>query len=171
MCAVWKISPGKKGAKWENFLQCECMSMGNYGIYNLDNIANYKNKKELRGKFISISGANQLWKFYTEISYNDIIIAYSNRHIYGLGVVIGDYKYIFGCECWEEENYIRKVKWVDFGTSINVKNDKKLFGNPPKYYGILNKILTLIEISDEDWNYILENYKEIEKAYIKLRGL
>ncbi|MHA1253260.1 MAG: hypothetical protein ACTSRP_24990 [Candidatus Helarchaeota archaeon] len=171
MCAIWKISPGEKGEQWKKFLHCGCMSMGNYLIDGLDDLAKYKSKEELRNTPISNSGASQLWKFYTEISYNDIIIAYGNKRILGIGLVIGDYEYKDMCECWLGENYTRKVKWAELVPPVIVKGDKRLFGNPPNNYGILNKNLTLIEISEEDWDYILQNYKEIERAYAELKEL
>ncbi len=73
----------------------ECIAIGWGETGNLDR---YKTESEIRKRFNEVfrgqtTRPTQLLKFYQEIHEGDKILANSGREIYGLGRVIGRYKY------------------------------------------------------------------------------
>lgn len=57
--------------------------------------------------------ARQFWMFCRQIQVGDVVIAYSNRHIYGIGKIASKYYYKMGAS--DEERWYphrRDVHWI-----------------------------------------------------------
>jgi len=158
MTKIWKVSPGYNGEFWETFKQDGCIAIDNWGIKGLGDLIRYNSKDELKDAGVSASGAIQLWNFFREIKVGDIIIAYSEKCIWGIGKIISKYYFKNDSCYWQDENYIRDVEWKEIHPPLNVSSDERLFGDPPMRYGILNQQLTVIEIDGIDWGYMVNYY-------------
>ena len=158
MVKIWKISPGYNAELWDAFRRDECVAVGNWDVAGLGDLSQYSSEEALKRAGVSGSGAKQLMSFYRDINLNDVIIAYSEKRIWGFGKIASDYFFTNDSRYWDGENYIRKVEWMEMCPPIDISSDERLFGNPPANYGILDKQLTIIEIDPEDWQYILEKY-------------
>jgi len=165
MTRIWKVSPGYDGDLWDNFKRDGCIAIGNWGVKGLGNLSRYGSKEELKNAGVSASGATQLWKFYREMDVGDIIVAYSEKCIWGIGEVDSGCYFKNDSRYWRGENYIRDVKWKEIHPPLNVSLDERLFGNPPRRYGILNKQLTVIEIDSYDWGYMMNNYSVLRVCF------
>lgn len=53
--------------------------------------------------------AKQLWRFYHDAEIGNLVIAYSNKTIYALGVIDGEYAFVMDQEFFCHR---KKVRWI-----------------------------------------------------------
>lgn len=167
MVKIWKISPWFKAEAWQEFVDNKYMQVGNFKMDGLEDLSQFDEIDDVLGyleenDIVPKKGLNQLWKFYTEIKIDDIVIAYGDKTILGIGRINGDYDYeTYG-------NHTREVDWRVFNPPIDVQNDLYLYGDPPNRYGVLNKQLAIIQLKISAWEYLLAKYYKIGKAFLDL---
>lgn len=131
---LWKIAPGSRGYEWNEWINSDGdgrIAIGWDDVNEVGRLDKYESKQELkdyiethrkgwnrfwreigeRGGKKDPSGyvAGQLWRFYKETEVGNLVIAYSNKTIYALGVIDGEYDYMtdpkFYC-------HRKSVKWI-----------------------------------------------------------
>ena len=131
---LWKIAPGKRGYEWNEWINSS--GIGRIAIgwdesNEIGRLSDYKCEKDLKNniethrknwseswnelgerggqKDPSWYVAKQLWRFYDGTKKGNLVIAYSNKTIYALGIINGDYDYVkdskFFC-------HRKSVKWL-----------------------------------------------------------
>ena len=159
---IWKISPWYKAVDWEYFFNEGLIYTGDFRVPGLGDLRNFNDKEDVKG-LLERSGRSsnrgvlqQLWPFYENAGRDDLIIAYGDRMIWGIGKISGDYYY--------DGNHKWNVEWKEINPPLEISNDIMLFGNPPNSYGILNKQKTIIQIQDNEWDYLLGNYPLVRET-------
>lgn len=164
---VWKVSPWYKAESWDYCKENGVIYFGDFRIPEIRDLNQY-NPNEIidiiENKYPKNKGfKNQLLLLYENANIGDTLIAYSNKQIWGIGKLSG--KYYFS------ENHKWPVKWAVLDNPLNVSNDIRLYGNPKDSYGILNRQLAVIQINEDDWNYILNTYPIILSKFEELSDL
>lgn len=131
---IWKISPGIRGREWSQWLKSDGTGRIAIGWDDKDEIgrlSDYRSQEDLQrhidlnrkrwgGTWVekgerggtkdpSWYVAQQLWRFYRGTKKESVVIAYSNRTFFAMGVVAGKYQYS------EEPHYYghrKSVKWL-----------------------------------------------------------
>lgn len=155
----WKIAPGSGGFLWVEQRDNGCIAIGWGETGDLDK---YKTEEKIRKrfqiKFGSTSRRRQLLDFYFIVQKGDKIIASSGRYIYGVGTVIGKYKY-------DEQLYYehsKPVRWeLTFWNPLNV-DDLKI---PEKLKKKLSQNRTVVELEPEEWNLIDNALNQIHNPF------
>jgi len=131
---IWKISPGIRGREWSQWLKSDGTGRIAIGWDDKDEIGRLSdygsqedlqqhidlNRKRWGGTWVekgerggtkdpSWYVAQQLWRFYRGTRKGSVVIAYSNRTFFAIGVVVGKYQYV------EDPYYYghrKSVKWL-----------------------------------------------------------
>lgn len=124
---VWKIAPGDKGYLWTEQRDNNCIAIGWNKVGNLKGKSDDAIKKRFKNKKVySGSTPHQLLKFYRKVRKGDKIVASSGEHIFGIGTVIGNYKFNKNLEY----KHSKPVRWeITFWSPLDVKEfpvEKKL---------------------------------------------
>ena len=144
----WKISPGKQAKYWKDwqdgrFIAICWDEIGDASKGNIQKQAEEKNPEGNAG-----NTAKQFGYFVDEMKERDIILAYGNNQVLGIGRIIGDYYFNEGAE---ECKHRRDVEWLD----TNPKDAKQWGGN---LYDKLRRNATIVKLTKD--NYLLtENGK------------
>ena len=164
---IWKISPGGKGIHWDKFLRDSCVAVGDWDATGLGDISHFNGNKELLNRKIveqyilhkrknnSNYATKQLLLFYNDIQENHIIVAYSKKHIIGIGKVTGSYYHIKDSKYFDGDNYCKKMEWNKLKTPIDISSDSKI-------YTLLKQNRTITEIVPDCWNHLIDKYPEIK---------
>lgn len=91
----WKIAPGSHGLAWVEQRDNSCIAIG-WG--ETGDLNKYKTENRIRKRFSRVfrgekTRPTQLLQFYAQIRENHKILASSGPEIYGVGRIIGCYKY------------------------------------------------------------------------------
>jgi len=91
----WKIAPGSHGFAWVEQRDSNCIAIG-WG--ETGSLGKYKTVDRIKKRFKEVfrgekTRPSQLLKFYNEVRVDDKVLANSGREIYGVGTVIGNYRY------------------------------------------------------------------------------
>lgn len=151
---VWKISPGRRAWRWQQFLQEKRTGIGwshrlNFLDYEDEQQLAKALEKEGETKAAAQAGAKQIYPFTYEIQKKHLIVANKGlRKVVGVGIVKSNYippKESF--EHWGKPldyPHSRKVDWV-ITQEIEV---------PFKFLGI-----TVTSVSPEQWQQIKSAYR------------
>ena len=149
-----------------NFIDNNWMYVGNFKMNGLHDLSQFNEHKDvfdyleennIKPKKI---GLRLLWNFYKGMKIDDIVIAYYERTIWGIGRIVGDYESV------DNKHHARDVFWEELNPPIDIQNDMHLFGQHGG--GILSKNKALYEIDIIDWSYILVTYPSIGQAFKNL---
>lgn len=159
----WKIAPGRHGNLWAEQRDSNCISIG---WNDVGNLKKYSSDEKIKQKFKNLgypSRPFQLLKFYHNVSRGDKIIASSGKKIYGIGTVMGNYKY--------DENleyaHSKPVKWeVTFWEPLDV--DEIRLSNETK--SKLQKNRTIIRLSEHEGKKIERELFEVTSPFKNLNG-
>ncbi len=114
----WKIAPGDRGGRWDEFETGQVASVlweGSPDLRTLDASSEDILKQRLesipemqRHNYRFKHAAEQLWRFWHEMAPGDLICGYSAGTVFGWGRVAGDYSYV------ESATYPhqRPVNWI-----------------------------------------------------------
>ena len=170
---IWKISPGEKGMHWDEFLRDSCVAVGDWEATGLGDISRFNRPEELTRKIVEqynlhkkkkgTKGKNQaatiatkqLLLFYNDIQENHIIVAYSKKHIIGIGKVTGSYYHIEDSKYFDGDNYCKKMEWKKLKTPIDISSYNRI-------YKIFKQNKTITKIRPDYWNYLIDRHPEIK---------
>ena len=167
---IWKISPGEKGMHWDKFLRDSCVAVGDWDATGLGDISRFNRPEELTRKIeeqyylhkkkkgkkqAATIASKQLSLFYNDIQEKHIIVAYSNKHIIGIGKVTGRYYHLEESKYFDGDNYCKNMEWKKVKTPIDISSDIKI-------YNLLKQNKTIIEIMPDYWNYLIDRHPEIK---------
>ena len=122
MTKIWKISPWYKAESWQEFFNNQYMQVGTFRMDGLEDLSQFSKLDEVitylsQNNIDYKKGLNQLWKFYAEMKIGDIVIAYGDKNILGIGQITSDYDF----QTYGDQT--RKVDWRQLNPPINVQND------------------------------------------------
>ncbi len=89
---VWTIKGGSRGEHEEAFLERGIVAIG-YGLQ--ESIADFAERENLRNRLDNRTGADQMWRFYTEVGEGDMVVLPRkgrNREV-AIGRISGPYVY------------------------------------------------------------------------------
>lgn len=144
----WKIAPGHHGFLWVEQRDYGCIAVG-WG--ETGNLNKYKSEAAIKKRFNQIWGSKtrpyQLVKFYRDVKLGDKVLASSGKWIYGLGTIIGNYKY-------DEDLYYehsKSVRWeLKFWEPLNVEE----LSLPEKLVKRIRLNRTILELEQREWELI-----------------
>lgn len=148
--SYWKVAPGKKGCQWtlwegeiENNIGVIAIGWEFQGIdFGNEERAKELISKRLEGKTGYIY--NQGWMFYKKMKKGDVVVAYSNRSIFGIAQIMKRDVWYTPIKDWKRELYPnrREVKWLWREGPIHP---------PKKYMNVLSRPNdTIHPIEDKD---------------------
>lgn len=122
--SYWKIAPGQQGCRWPEwkkeivrgagFLAIGWSELGN--LQKINELPEKLFKKEIKKKISKNDYeedpnyiASQFWSFCSKMKRGDIVVAYSKKTIFGIGIVNGEYYFDQNAESYSHK---RAVKWV-----------------------------------------------------------
>ena len=166
---IWKISPWNKGVDWNYFRNEGIIYTGDFKVPDLHDLRKFSSEKDIinflekTGNSLIKGVRQQLWPFFEKATINDIVIAYSDRKIWGIGKITGGYYY-------DDKNNKHKwpVEWSALQPPLVVNDDRFLYGTPPSTYGVLNKKATIIELKENEWKYLLNNFRQIVETFNRI---
>ena len=90
---IWKISPGKNAAYWQDFKDKQIVALGWLEeTGDLSKIDDYEMiKKVAKEKGYSQNAIDQAWDFYKNVEVNDLVVAFGRGSIIDIGRVTGNY--------------------------------------------------------------------------------
>lgn len=89
--AVWTIKGGSRGEHEDAFLDNDFVAL-DYGLRQ--SIADFPNRDALRGSVENQTGADQMWRFYTEVNSGDMVVLPRKRTgEIAIGRIKGPYAY------------------------------------------------------------------------------
>jgi len=161
----WKIAPGKNGFLWVEQRDSGCIAIG-WG--EVGDLSKYKSEEAIIKRFNQIDWGYktkpyQLLKFYKEVKYGDKILASSGKWIYGLGTVIGDYKY-------DEALYYEHSKPVRWELTFWEPLDMEKLGLPKKLVKRLRLNRTILELRREEWELIDRAISRVKTPFEGLKN-
>jgi len=138
----WKFSPGKGAILWNEFKQRSLISMGSWGVRDL-NLNKWSEKEAFKKALIEGLGhraRNELWTFKDDIRPGNIIVAYGKKSILDFGVIPRDSKYEFDdkdekIDWWlgegiQGKQQWRKVIWLNvFEHPRDISSDNELYAD------------------------------------------
>lgn len=145
----WKIAPGSGGFLWVEQRDNGCIAIGWSETGDLNK---YKTEEKIRKRFNQIDWGfktkpRQLLDFYFKVQKGDKVIASSGKYIYGVGTVIGKYKY-------DDQLYYKHskpVRWeITFWEPLHV-DELKI---PDTLKKKLGQNRTIVELRQEEWTII-----------------
>lgn len=156
----WKIAPGSRGFLWVEQRDNGCIAIGWDETGDLNK---YKTEEKIRKRFNQInwgtkSRPRQLLDFYFKVQKGDKVIASSGKYIYGVGTVIGKYKY-------DEQLYYKHskpVRWeITFWEPLSV-DELKI---PEALKRKLGQNRTVVELKQEEWTLIDDALNHIHNPF------
>lgn len=152
---IWMVRAGKGGYLMDEFLKNNIVAIGWNDLGEIHSELSYE---QLKDKFREVyhedpdgrvnQSVGQLWKFVKEFQKGDKVITYdSSSRLYYIGQIESEYKFSNEFQYY----HFRDVKWEEKGIdrdilSIDLKN-------------VLGSILTIFELSIEQWNEIQKSKK------------
>lgn len=145
----WKIAPGQRGFLWVEQRDNSCIAIGWGATGNLDN---YRTDEKIRKRFSQVHRGSktrprQLLKFYKEVQIGDKVLANSGWRIYGVGTVIGDYKY-------DEDLYYEHSKPVRWELTFWEPLDVEELRLPEVLSKRIRLNRTILELKPKEWELI-----------------
>ena len=156
----WKIAPGSHGFAWVEQRDSICIAIGWGETGDLDK---YKTVNRITRRFREVfrgekTRPSQLLKFYNEVHVGDKVLANSGREIYGVGTVIGNYRY-------NEDLYYehtRPVRWeLTYWEPLDVED----LSLPVKLTKKLRLNRTILELKSKEWNLIENALNSIKNPF------
>jgi hypothetical protein len=159
----WKIAPGSGGFLWVEQRDHGCIAIG-WG--ETGDLNKYKTEDKIRRKFSQVFASsktkpNQLLKFYEDVRIGDRVLANSGRQIYGVGTVIGDYKY-------DKDLYYEHSKPVRWELTFWEPLDVEELGLPEELVKRIRLNRTILELEPKEWDLIDKALYNIKNPF---RGL
>jgi len=156
----WKIAPGSGGFVWIEQRDHRCIAIGWGETGDLDK---YKTEESIRRRFSQIDWSSrtrptQLLKFHKDIQVGDKILANSGRQIYGIGTVVGNYK--FDEDIYYEHS--RPVRWeLTFWEPLDVEELKL----PEVLTAKIRLNRTVLELEPKEWELIDKALYHVENPF------
>ena len=152
---VWTIKGGSRGEHEEAFLERGIVAIG-YGLQ--ESIADFAERENLRNRLDNRTGADQMWRFYTEVGEGDMVVLPRkgrNREV-AIGRISGPYVYqpelaVSGVP------HTRRVEW--------------LVTNIPRSHfdqDLLNSLGTMLTLSQPNAPNAETRIKQIANVYLEL---
>jgi len=152
----WKIAPGQHGFLWVEQRDRGCIAVG---WSEVGNLKKYKTKEQL-GQALKEAGyhskPHQLWRFYTKVLPGDKVVASSGKFIYGLGTVMGDYRF-------DQSLYYQHSKPVRWEVKLWEPLDVRDLHLPQELARRLGRNITILELTRKEW-------KLIDKAILQIKS-
>jgi len=156
----WKVAPGSGGFLWIEQRDNNCIAVGWDETGDLDR---YKTTERIKKRFDEVfhgdkTRPTQLLKFYQEIHTGHKILANSGQEIYGIGRVVGRYKfdrnlyYAHSIPVKWESTYWEPLRVDDLGL--------------PEYLAKriqLNR--TVLELESEEWDLLDEVLNHVKNPF------
>jgi hypothetical protein len=154
----WKIAPGRHGFLWVEQRDHGCIALGWSETGDLDK---YRDEEKIKNRFDKIdwgseSKPSQLLKFYKDVKPGDKVLASSGRNIYGIGMVIGNYKF-------DEELYYQHSKPVRWELKFWEPLDVEGLGLPERLEKRIRLNRTILELEQKEWELL-------DKALVRIRN-
>ena len=159
---VWKIAPGGAGYLWTEQRDNNCIAIGWNGVGNLKGKSDEAIEKKFKIKYEG--SPRQLLKFYKKVRNGDKVIASSGKKIFGIGTVIGNYKFNKNLEF----KHSKPVRWeITFWSPLDVKE----FHVEKKLKKKLGLNLTILELwKDEPPKRKLKKWGAILKVFDRTKN-
>ncbi len=152
---VWTIKGGSRGEHEEAFLERGIVAIG----YDLQqSIADFAERDDLRNRLDSRTGADQMWRFYTEVDEGDMVVVPRkgrNREV-AVGRISGPYVYQPELAA-SGAPHTRRVEW--------------LVTNIPRSHfdqDLLNSLGTMLTLSQPNAPNAETRIKQIANVYLEL---
>lgn len=154
----WKIAPGSEGWLWVEQRDNNCIAVGWNDVGNLNK---FKNDAAIEKRFHEIYEENtprQLLKFYRKVRRGDKVVASSGEWIFGIGTVIGNYK--FNKRLTYQHS--KPVAWeFTFWAPLNVEK----LPLPRKLKKRLGLNRTILELTEEERNVVYDALARIKTPF------
>jgi hypothetical protein len=145
----WKISPGENANYWDAWLGEGFIAIGWDEINDASkgDMQKQVEEKYPDGKVGYIT--NQFGYFTDNMKEGDVIVAYGNNQILGIGEITGKYHFDEGAK---EYKHKRDVEWLDTNSK-----DAKQWGDD--LYDKLRRNATIVKLTEDDY-LLIKNWKE-----------
>lgn len=156
----WKIAPGSGGSLWVEQRDNNCIAIGWGETGDLDK---YKTVGRIKKRFEEVfhgekTKPTQLLKFYKEIHEGHKILANSGQEIYGVGRVIGRYKF-------DEDLYYEHslpVRWEStYWEPLRVEG----LGLPEHLAKRIGLNRTVLELESEEWGLLDKALNRVKNPF------
>lgn len=166
---VWKISPGKNAAYWQDFKGKRIIALGWLRkVGDLGKIDDYDRIKKLATeKGYSQNAIDQTWNFYKNIEVDHIVVAFGRGSILDIGRVIGGYFFDDEKNASFHDGYSyfhrRSAEWFEiFDVPLKIADERR--------YEQLYKALrwpqdSVHEIIDQNAKKMILNYVSSTTSY------
>jgi len=151
---IWKISAGRGGRVWPEFRDHSIVGIGFTQVKvdprEFESLEAMKvAARQVAEEKVSHEAVAQIWIFAQEMSIGDIVVAYGNKTVLGIGVITGEYvhshdkPFPFGRQ--------RTVRWMDL-------TPRATSAFSPELRSTLSQNITIIELTAEQLAEIQGSY-------------